>query len=54
MNGEKHKALHIKQQKEAVAGERIIHITHVLNKYSGIEVLSTFSWDCVFELVMFR
>ena len=34
----KHK--HIKQQKEAAAEERIIHITHVLNKYSGIEVLS--------------
>ena len=37
----KHKQL--KHQKEATAGaeERIIHITQVLNKYSGIEVLST-------------
>ena len=48
MNGEKHKAQHIKQQKEAVARERIIHITHVLNKYSGIEVLSTFKLGLCF------
>ena len=48
----KHK--HIKQQKKAAAGERIIHITHVLNKYSGIRACQHLSWDCVFELVMFR
>ena len=34
----KHK--HLKHQKEATARERIIHITHVLNKFSGIEVLN--------------
>ena len=33
---------HLKHQKEATEEKRIIHITHVLNKYSGIEVLSTF------------
>ena len=42
----KHK--HIKQQKEAAAGKRIIHITHVLNKYSGIEVPSTFKLGLCF------
>ena len=42
MNGEKHKAQAYKASKKRAAGERIIHITHVLNKYSGIEVLSTF------------
>ena len=44
----KHK--HIKQQKEAAARERIIHITHVLNKYSGIEVLSTFKLGLCFGI----
>ena len=34
--------------------EKIIHITHVLNKYSRTDVLSTFILDCVFDLVMFR
>ena len=42
----KHK--HTKHQKEVAAGERIIHITHVLNKYSGIEVLSTFKLGLFF------
>ena len=36
----KHK--HLKHEKEATAGERIIHTTHVLNKYSGIEVCNKF------------
>ena len=31
----------VKHQKEAAAWERIIHITHVLNKYSGIEQCSS-------------
>ena len=39
---------HIKHQKEVAAEERIIHITHVLNKYSGIEVLSTFKLGLCF------
>ena len=47
----KHK--HIKQQKEAATGERIIHITHVLNKYSGIEVLSAFKLGLCFWISNF-
>ena len=35
----KHK--HLKHQKEATVGERIIYITHVINKYSGISALQT-------------
>ena len=29
---------HLKHQKDATAGKRIIRITHVLDKYSAIEV----------------
>ena len=42
----KHK--HLKHQKEAAVGERIIHITHELNEYRGIEVQSTFSLGLCF------
>ena len=36
MNGEKHKAQAFKTSKRSSSRERIIHITHVLKKYSGI------------------
>ena len=40
---------HLKHQKEeAAGGDKIIHTTHVLNKYSGIDVLSTFKLGLCF------
>ena len=50
----KHK--HLKHQKEAAAAgeeKRIIHITHALNKYSGIDALSTFKLELCFCLHKF-
>ena len=45
----KYKHLKLKHQREkATGGEKIIHITYVLSKYSGIDFLSTFKLGLCF------
>ena len=48
MNGEKHKAQAFKATKQSNSRGKIIHIIQVLNKHSGMKVLSTFKLGLCF------